>query len=228
MLVFTYSRVQVILLLPVMPVFKTLHKKGTASTLLFLFFKVPAFRDRWFCEFETSVLCRANFGSAEILSLKIVLKFRNKQISIYSHKSPRLLHLKTINLQCGLIRRNEQNDMPLWLTELHFGNLYKYQQITTRKTGRELSLPLRKMTAISYPWGYIWDPSHQQQQTGTQPLETWNVLPEQTRQQIFITFSWLHCHFHFSKTKVLGKEIWIWIRWLKRGTIQWENIKRNR
>lgn len=164
---------------------------------------------------------RANFGSAEILSLKIVLKFRKKQISIYSHSpSLRLLHLKMINLQCGLTRRNEENDMPLWLTELHFGNLYKYQQIMTRKSGRELSLPLRKMIAISYPWGYIWDPSQQQQQMGTQPLETWSMLPEQTEQQTFITFSWLHCHFQFSKTKVLGKKIWIWIRWLKWGMIQ--------
>lgn len=41
---------------------------------------------------------------------------------------------------------------------------------------------------------------------GTQPLETWSMLLEQTGQQTFITFSWLHCHFQFSKTKVPGRK----------------------
>lgn len=47
MLLSIYSRVQVILLLPVMPVFKTLYKREALPPLhFFLFFKVPAFRSR--------------------------------------------------------------------------------------------------------------------------------------------------------------------------------------
>lgn len=38
MLVLTYSRVQVILLLPVMPVFKTLHKKRHCLHFTFFYF----------------------------------------------------------------------------------------------------------------------------------------------------------------------------------------------
>lgn len=87
------------------------------------------------------------------------------------------------------MRRNEQKDMPVWLTELNFGRLDKYQHIMIGNVGSELSFTGGKEYTALLPIlpTRIW--AHKSNRR--QALGTWTVLPQQTRQQTFITFSWL-------------------------------------